>query len=685
MTPPAYRLACLLVGLAVLVAGAPPALASIAAQTAPSPTPGGARIELAAQDPWTPLGGDLRFRLALSAPGPGSTVSFSAYQALDARKVYDSTMAGGPLVGNLGQVVVAVDAMEVDDTGARVVSVGLQSPTEPRDPERLNLRRPGVYPLVVDLRDADDKTLASFRTAVVVAEADGASVAVPLKVATVWPLSAPPSHLADGEPDPAVVAMLRPEGRLGRLVGSLAAVPDVPVTLAPTGETIEAWETQGRSDITVAAVAAGVRSPSPTRQVLDGTYVPLDLPSLLDHGLGLAVDENLVRGTEALSAVYGTSLDRRTRLARPVSPSALARLRAAGVDRVVVDASAIGPAPEPRFTPAQPVILSAPTGPGGSEPVAALVTDPGLQAFLTADLPDALRAQLVLAGLALVALETPALPRVVTLVAPDDAALSARLVTALLTGLRRNPYLEPVTVAQAFDTVPSEPPAATVTPGAATAHRDLAPTPSAEPLISAFAYQAQRTRLNSFGALTRPGDPAVGLADRSLLASVSAAWPVDIGRARAAAHLAVVDRVIDAFVAKIEVPDPRTITLTSRSGEIPLTFRNDTGAPIRLRAALASAKLFFPHGSVLDLELPPRSTTVRVAVEARTSGTFPLDLEVTSADGVLPISQRRLEVRSTYVSTVGIVLMASAAGFLAVWWGFDLRRRRRRRTRTAES
>ena len=70
---------------------------------------------------------------------------------------------------------------------------------------------------------------------------------------------------------------------------------------------------------------------------------------------------------------------------------------------------------------------------------------------------------------------------------------------------------------------------------------------------------------------------------------------------------------------------------------------------------------------------------MRVAVEARTSGTFPLDLEVTSTDGVLSISQRRLEVRSTFVSTVGWILMGSAVAFLAVWWGLDLRRRRRRR------
>ena len=166
---------------------------------------------------------------------------------------------------------------------------------------------------------------------------------------------------------------------------------------------------------------------------------------------------------------------------------------------------------------------------------------------------------------------------------------------------------------------------------------------------------------------------------------MTSAWPPDAGRNRAARHLATVDHAVDDFVRLIEVPNPRTITLTSRSGVIPLTFRNETGHPVNIRVVLDSDKLFFPQGSVLDLALEPKSSTWRVPVEARTSGTFPVKLEVTSTNGVLPISHRRLEVRSTFVSTLGIVLMGSAVLFLAVWWGIDLRRRRKRRTQTAET
>ena len=100
---------------------------------------------------------------------------------------------------------------------------------------------------------------------------------------------------------------------------------------------------------------------------------------------------------------------------------------------------------------------------------------------------------------------------------------------------------------------------------------------------------------------------------------------------------------------------------------------------MRVRVALASDKLAFPQGSVQDVDLGTKATTVRVSVRARTSGTFPLRVTVTSLDGGLAISDTRFRIRSTVVSTVGIALMVGAGVFLAAWWAYDIRRRRRRR------
>lgn len=637
-------------------------------------------LTLVRQDAWTPVGGTARLALTAEGAPPDARISATVGQAVATRSRFDEVAGGGPFGSVLNQVSVPLAAVPRDPDGLLLLDLGLPAPAATRGPLELNVRRPGVYPLDLELRDADDAPVAAVRTMLVVAEADRPTVAQRLGVALVVPIAAPPSFLPDGAPDRAVMSAFRPGGHLGRTALALRAVPEVPATLAPTAETLEAWAFEARTDPTVAATFDALRNATGGRAVLEGPYLPVDLPSLLAEGPSTAADDILARGAGRVGALLGATTDPRTRVLRPASPAALARLRATGAERFVVEADALEPAPATRLTPAQPVILT--VSGGGTEPAPALATDAGLQKLLVAPGSAARAAQLVLAGLSLVALEAPNQPRVATLLLPDGAGTPAGLTEDLLLGLRDNPFLRPVTVPDAFAGVPTEPPPvrANGTPGSSL--RVVAPGTPPRATVGDATYRALRSRWNAFAVTTRPGDPAVAAADRSLLAAASSAWNADEAPALAEGHLAVVDRSIGDLLARIDIPDPRTITLTSRSGSIPLTFVNDTGYPVRLRAALSSNKLFFPEGSVLDLELPPRSTTVRVAVEARTSGTFPVDLAVTSTDGVLPVSQRQLQVRSTYVSTVGWVLTASATGVLAVWWGLDFRRRRRRRAQS---
>jgi hypothetical protein len=658
--------------LPTVVAGGPLA-PSAEAQT------GAARLTLVRQDAWTPVGGTARLALTVEAPPPEARLSATVGQAVTTRTRFDEVVGGGPFGSVLNQVSLPLAQLPTELDGLVRLDLGLPAPTATRAPLELNVRRPGVYPLDLELRDADERPVASVRTMLVVAEADRPTVAQRLGVALVLPLTAPPSFLPDGTPDRAVAATYRPGGRLGRAAIALRSVPDVPVTLAPTVETLEGWATEARTDPSVAATFDALRAATPGRTVLEGPYVPVDLPSLLVDGQSAAADDVLARGAGRVGPLLATGTDPRTRVLRPASPAALARLRAAGVERVVVEGGALEPAPETRYTPAQPVVLGPTPGAPDAAPVGALVADPGLQALFARPASPAQTAQAILAGLALVALELPSQPRVVTIVLPDDLDAPG-LVADLLAGLRDNPYLRPITVAEAFATVPADPPPVRANGAPGSSVRTVAAGAPERPLVSDATYRAQRSRWGAFATMTRAGDPAVAAGDRSLLAAVSDAWSEEAAPALVGGHLAVVDQSIGGLLERIDVPDPRTITLTARSGAIPLTFVNDTGHPVRLRASLSSDKLFFPQGSVLDLDLPPRSTTVRVAVEARTSGTFPVDLSVTSTDGVLPVSERRLEVRSTYVSTVGWVLMLSAAAVLAGWWGFDLRRRRRRRS-----
>ena len=70
---------------------------------------------------------------------------------------------------------------------------------------------------------------------------------------------------------------------------------------------------------------------------------------------------------------------------------------------------------------------------------------------------------------------------------------------------------------------------------------------------------------------------------------------------------------------------------------------------------VTSDKLLFPDGTDRDVTLERgKNQTVRVAVETRSSGTFPLLMTVTSAGG-LPITSE-VTVRSSFVSGVGVFL-----------------------------
>jgi hypothetical protein len=412
-----------------------------------------------------------------------------------------------------------------------------------------------------------------------------------------------------------------------------------------------------------------------THQMIAGTFVPVDLPSLLRAGMAAAVDAQIVEGDEALRRFFDARLaDTTTSVARPVDGVALQRYRAGRVDRVVVEEDALVPRSSPDDG-RRPFTLEPPPSlvPASDAPVAAIAAESGLARLLAADASPALRTQRVLAGLSVSAFDDEEEPRAVAILNPANLDPPDELLDAMLTGLRAHPLLAPMTVDEVFEQVPTE----TDDDGSSLV-RELAPYNAPAPPVSASAYDTASRRLTDFRAFA-PGAPGISSAQYSLFASVSSSWNVAGGPERAALELAHVEAAISSFLARIDVPEPSTITLTDRAGDIPLTFRNDTDQTVSVVIDLESPQLSFPDGLQQDVELPPKSTTVRLAVEARTSGSFPLRVSVRSFDGVLVIAQAQLEVRATEVSAVGLVLIIGAAAFLALWWIIHIRRERRAR------
>jgi len=610
-------------------------------------------------------------QLQVAALAPGEQLSVTVHDAVAARSSFDDQLLGPSLT----QVVLPVDGLPTASNGSRQVAIPVAPPSGAFSPGQLAVRGAGVYPLEVELRDSQEQGLARFVTYLVAVgvgpDGQPAGLMNKLGVAWVWPLSTTPGLNVDGSVKPTVAAALDPAGTLGRQMAELAVHPGVPVTIAPSPETLDNWSAVAHTDPGAASGAATLRAAGLAGQdeVVGGPYVPIDLPSLLHAGFSTTADAEAVQGQTSIDRFFGSHVDERTALALPADSESVDRLRARSVDQVVVADTAV-PSNRTRLTTTSQFSLEPAAALTATGPIAAVADDGSLASTLSGPGVPALRAQRFLAGLALTALEAPGVVRADVVVNPDGYDGATALVDAVLTGLTNNPWLAPTTLQGVFSNV---------APAAGGDVRALAPYTPPAPPVTMSAYDATQSRLLSFGSLVGPTDPRLARGERFLLSSVSSSWADAGGPAAARGQLAAVDATVNGFLSRIQIPAPGTITLTARSGAVPITFRNDTGQPIRVLVSLSSHKLDFPSGSEQTVALPTRSTTIRFDVRSRTSGTFPLLMSVRSADGSLLIAEGSFKVRSTVVSSVGLGLAIGAGVFLVSWWALDFWRRRRRR------
>jgi hypothetical protein len=633
------------------------------AQTTPPPS-----LALAAQDPWTPLGGDFTMQLQTGGAVDGLALYLTPHDKLTSSITFGETLRGDALGPVLQLKSTPLDAIPPEGPlGLRKVSFSLAE---------LGITRSGsgVYPVEVQLRDGT-RTVTGFVTHIVVVDLSNPPLER-LRVAWVWPLAAEPVFRADGTAVPEVVSQLEPTGRLGRQAQAIGSDTDVPLTLAPSPETLDSWSAlaAGTSDVGLAVGADDLRRAVPTHQVLSGPFVPLDLPALSAGGLGDRLTDELHQGSEALQRFFGSHVDPTTALPGRLDASAVGSLADAARTQLVVDGSALVPY-NTRFTPARPTRLARGNG---NDTVSVLATDTGLEQFLTGDDSPALRAAHLLADLALVAGEQPSILRGVAFANPDDWDPSPGFVDAVLRGLAQMPLLQPVTVDELFDQVPDA--TENDEPDGPPVVRTLKPVdPTIRPPVTAREYLQGVSDRHAIAALFSEADPRVVRADRSLLEVLYRGWENPTGRVKARDLLNGVGQSVHDFLGRIRTPDRSTITLTSSSAQVPLTFRNDADRAVDIHVSLDSDKLVFPDGTDRDLTLQPgKNSTVRIAVETRSSGTFPMLMTVTTAGG-LPIQTSEVTVRSSFVSGVGVFLTVGAIVFLVVWWAWDIRRRRRRR------
>ena len=473
-----------------------------APSSAPAALP---HVELEGIPSYDTLGDNVALSLRLTGPLDGLALRVTAFSAVTSRSAYERTIDGRNLGTVIGTETYDISSLPTTATSGdlRTLTVGIQDPGAARDPTRFSLRKAGVFPLKVDLVPiTPGATLDGFVTHLVVTTKTSlgtpTSIGEPLQVAWVWPIVAPPAREPDGSPNPAVVAEFRPDGRLGRIAANLPNGSQLPLTLELGPETIQSWGQIAQNDPTVQAGIRSITSLSSGHEVLSSPYVPLDVPALQAAGLGNEVGAQFDAGAKVLDNALNTSVARITSAESPLDDAALGTLHSAGVEQLVLDENALEVPKPQNFTPAQPFTLVS-----GSTRYPAVSSDDGLVGLLNGEGTPALRAQRLLAGLAVVALEQPNARRGITLAMAESWNPSKPLLAAVIAGLQNNPFVHPATVDQVIERVPAE------TQAGVPVARKLAPIKVGRAPITATALAAARAKLAAFQTLVGAGDSKV--------------------------------------------------------------------------------------------------------------------------------------------------------------------------------
>jgi uncharacterized membrane protein YgcG len=585
----------------------------------------------------------------------------------------------------------------------------------------------GVFPLQVSLADQNGAPLGKpLTTFLVYTAGDPLATGFPrLSVAVFIPVHASPTVGAQGQVGPVSPAE---STRLSGLAAVLGRHLDVGVNLAVTPQTLDALSAGSVTDkATLAAVASLARS---SDQVLPEPYANVSVDDLFSSGLGADFVKQVDAGQSALGRVFGARPSSGTWVLNgPVDTATLGALSGLGTTQLVLPDSDLTALPlsSRQTTFASPTKLAPPDK--GAAAANVYAADPGLTSDFTSGGGSVLAASRLLAELSMIQVETPGVTRGVSVLPPPRWAADPAFVDTLLSGLSGHPLLQPTSASGLFEQVKtSQVQRSLASPGGGSGsglsggsssangssaggsgssggggssggslpsgNGSQAAGPGQGGLSSdASRIKAARKAIDALQGLlpldTQSGSTLLADIQDQLLVTESS----DITESQRQELLGAVNREASHELGSVTLPDPRSITLTSTKGQIPLTILSLAGTHAKVELRLSSQRLIFrgfdpanghcvvptPTSETCELVLAGQNTTLKVPVETRSSGVFPLDVSLWTPGGGQRLALNRDTVRSTAVSNAGVILIVLAIASLAIWWGRDLRHGRRAR------
>jgi hypothetical protein len=545
----------------------------------------------------------------------------------------------------------------------------------------------GVYPLQLDLRNEEDRSIAAVTTAAI------HIFQPPLKrVLFSWwtEVATPVAFGPDGSLiDPGFEAVLESHGGVVAQVEALAdllraspdgAPIDVIVSPAALDQLRKAEDGFVRSDGTT--VPADAPAPEAAAETLDRLreiagapgarlhampFAAPRLPALQSSRLRAHLEQQWRMGDQTFEQILEEQPD--PTVARPpglvFDQASVDLLAARGTTTILGAADSVDRPPQLNdYAPPPAATLSTTSG----SSIELLLPDPGAQALMSDAelLEDPVRAaQVVLGELATIWKEEPVPPpderNGLALDLPSD--LPAAFWAPAVRRLSRAPFLDPIHA----EDLPSgilPPP-------------DLAglnnPAPAGFSTFYENKLAAAGRRLAAFGAILEEPAGEVDRLRRSLLYAEASQYIGNEGSGQV--WIDSVNGVIDRTFSRLQPDTSRVLTFTSRSGTIPLRMGDPGDRVLNVKVVLESGRVDFLDGNERIVRLDQANQVITFPVEVKAAGPSNIDVFVVSPNDAV-LSQGRLVVRSTAVNPIALIITIGAGLILVGLWSRRLFRRR---------
>ena len=528
-----------------------------------------------------------------------------------------------------------------------VGSGGIISVTVPDDEVGLLIRRdPGVLLIVVELVDADG-VIDTLVTAVIV-EDDTRGAAIDF--AFIADARSPLAHRADGVID------IDPDVVVARVE---AAVADAP------GPTLVQLNPETLTALADPSIPDGLVAIDRIRQILDGhtldtrSWVDLDEEGWRRAGETDRVFAQYAEGADVTETFLGRSAEPILRLDAATGPDTLELLRSVGITAGIVEPEQLAAIDLERADrrPLQ-------TRDRNGVAFTVLPVDRELEVTLTGVDPELVAMQHFM--VLLLEARTIGTDRGIVI---DLDTIERGFLDSLLQLVATTDRLGLATVEEIID----RPPARDAFGGLLRV--DLLPEDPSDVTAGASDIRLTESTLGSYVEMVAPADGPITPLRTRLAASMAAELDED---GRRAYTDAVFSTVVDG-AADFEVLESDRITLATRRADLPLVISNEQPVPINVIVRLTSEKLRLAGGDELALTLDPGQTELMIPVESVGSGDARILVRVTSPDGVLDLATGSIDVRSTAISGLGLIVSLVSLTILLTWWARTILRVRRNR------